>query len=270
MGLIAAGIGAAAIAGGTYLNANAAKKRQSFTQYIADQPGVNLNDTYKDSLGAMASNRSLAEQQASSENAFNQAQLDEQLAQEIPGYQALQQQRIRNAQSDLAGQVSPDVSAALQRHAASRGIDSGTVGSQFNRNLEARDFGLTSLDLQQRGANEFQSIIGSTPMAGRVSSGSFLNIDPKTALALRSGERTKRLDILLQKAGLKGATETYGGALNSIGGALLSGGLGGMGGMGGGMGGGGGSGGYVPTTGVQSSQVANEFYGGAGSPYGGG
>jgi hypothetical protein len=260
MGAIAAAvIGAAMIGGGTFMNANAAKKRQKFTQYIADTPGVDLDETYQDSLGAIAANRSLAEQQATAENRFNQAELDRQLAEEIPGYRQAQLQRMANAQNDLQGIISPDVSSAIQRHAASRGVDSGTVGSEFNRNLEARDFGLTSLDLQQRGAQEFQSIIGTTPLAGRVSPGQYLNIDPQTALGLRSRERSQKLDILLQKAGLKGASEIYGNALTSTGGAVLS---MGMGGMNMGMPGGGGTpSGAANTTGIPDTALQSRYYG---------
>lgn len=250
MGVIAAlAIGAAAVAGGSVLNANAAKKRQKFYQYIADTPGVDIGKVYGETLGAAQGATPQAEALAGQQNTFNQSEKDRMLNADIPGFEKAQAQRIRNAQSDLEGVISPEVSAQISRRGAASGVESGTGGSGFNRNLVARDFGLTSMDLQQRGANEFASIIGTTPMAGRVTSGSFLNIDPKTGLALRENERQQKMNILLGKAGLKGATETYGGALTQIGGALLSSGMGGMGGGGGAMGGGGGGGGALSNAG---------------------
>jgi hypothetical protein len=228
MGIIAAGvIGGAMIGGGAFLNAGAASRRQRAVQGIADTPGVDIGDTYKDTLGAAQEASPQAEALAGRQNTFNQSEVDRLIAESIPGYKEAQRQRILNAQADLRGDISPEVSAQIARQSAASGVDSGTAGSGFNRALQARDLGLTSLDLQGRGAREFESIIGTTPMADRVTSGSFLNIDPRTGLALRSNERTQKMDILMKKAGLKGATETYGEALSSTGGALLSYGLGG-------------------------------------------
>lgn len=245
MGAIAA-IAAGAVLGGvgTWQNANAASKRQRFVQYIADTPGVNIGDIYTDTLGAAQTATPQAEALASEQNTFNQAEKDRALNADIPGYQKLQATRIRNAQNDLEGLISPQDSAALARRSAAYGVDSGTSLSAkpggFERALQLRDFGIAQRDAEARGAAETASIIGTTPMAARVSSGSLLNIDPKTGLALRSNERSQKMDILLKKAGLKGASEIWGEAASSLGGALLSAGMGGLGG--GSMGGGGGGG----------------------------
>lgn len=265
MGVIAAvalGVGAAAVAGGSYLNANAAKKRQKFTQYIADTPGVNYGDTYNETLGAAQGATPQAEALASGQNTFNQSEVDRLLETSIPGYREGQVKRTQNALSLLNGDIPQDVSAQVARHSAGEAIDGGFAGSGASRNLTARDLGRTSLDLQGLGNQQFASIIGSTPMASRVSSGSFLNIDPATGLRTRSNERTQKMDILLKKAGLKGATETYGEGLTQIGSSLLSYGMGSMGG--GGMTGG--AGGTGPW-GTQTQGALNEYYGTSGVRY---
>jgi len=230
MGIMAgmAVAGLAMGAGGAFLGGNVASKRQNFMQYIADTPGVDIGDTYKDTLGAAQEASPQAEALAGRQNTFNQSEVDRLIAESIPGYKEAQRQRILNAQADLRGDISPEVSAQIARQSAAAGVDSGTAGSGFNRALQARDLGLTSMDLQGRGAKEFESIIGTTPMADRVTSGSFLNIDPRTGLALRSNERTQKMDILQKKAGLKGKTEVWGDMLTSSGGALTSAGMGGM------------------------------------------
>lgn len=268
MGVIAAlAVGAAAVAGGAYLNAGAAKKRQKFQQYIADTPGVNYTDTYNETLGAAQQATPQAEALASGQNTFNQSEVDRLLETSIPGYREGQTKRTQNALSLLNGDIPADVSAQVARHSAGESVDGGFVGSGASRNLTARDLGRTSLDLQGIGGQQFASIIGSTPMASRVSSGSFLNIDPQTGLRTRSNERTQKMDILLKKAATKGATETYGEGLSQVGGALLSYGMGNVGTSGGAGAGGNGAGGTGPW-GSQTQGALAEYYGAYGTPYG--
>lgn len=56
------------------------------------------------------------------------------------------------ASDQLSGVISPDVQAQIQRISAEKGLKSGLgATSQAARNLTARDLGLTSMDIQQRG-----------------------------------------------------------------------------------------------------------------------
>lgn len=56
-----------------------------------------------------------------------------------------------NASALMSGRISSDVQANLARTSAMRALQGGFAGGQMQRNMEARDLGLTSLDLQQRG-----------------------------------------------------------------------------------------------------------------------
>lgn len=55
-----------------------------------------------------------------------------------------------NIGSQAKGEIPTDVSDAVQRNAAVRSLGGGYAGSGMNRNLVARDLGLTSLQLTDR------------------------------------------------------------------------------------------------------------------------
>lgn len=68
-----------------------------------------------------------------------------------PGITNLKDTGTRQIGSFLRGEVPEDVRRQLQQAAAERSASSGTSGSPFSRALEARDLGLTSLNLIQGG-----------------------------------------------------------------------------------------------------------------------
>ncbi len=62
-----------------------------------------------------------------------------------------------NAAAMMSGQISADVQANLARSSAMRALQGGFgASSEMGRGLTARDLGLTSLDLQQRGTDDFE------------------------------------------------------------------------------------------------------------------
>jgi hypothetical protein len=61
--------------------------------------------------------------------------------------------------SQLAGEIPADVQAQIQRSSAARAISGGYGGgSGLGRNLTLRDLGLTSLQQQQQGFNNFGAL----------------------------------------------------------------------------------------------------------------
>lgn len=207
-------------AGGAYLQGRANDLKKNELKNVADTPGVDLNDVYKTTFDANQKYNPQAEAIASQQNTFNQAELDRQLEQEIPGYRGGQEQRTKNALAELRGEIPLDVSQQVQRNTAAQAASGGYMGSPAARALTARDLGQTSLDLTNLGGRNFASIIGTTPMAQRVTSGSLLNIDPKTDLALKENERTQRLNILLKRAGIGGQTEAWANYLGASSGTM--------------------------------------------------
>lgn len=81
------------------------------------------------------------------------------------GFTNLYQTNLRNAQAFAEGRVPEDVSRRITESNAGRAVEGGYSypGSTIRQNREARDFGLTSLDLMQRGPAMATSFLGAFP-----------------------------------------------------------------------------------------------------------
>ena len=135
-----------------------------------------------------------AEKLATSVNAFNQAQLDKMLEAAIPGFGGMKEQISGNISDWLAGKVPEDVSGVVERSAAGKALAGGYGGSAMQRNLTARDLGLTSLDLMGKGVSSAESWMKtaaaiSEPTMFNVSS---MFISPTTQLAQATSERNAK------------------------------------------------------------------------------
>lgn len=238
MGLIAAGVAGAALgAAGTWAAGNSADARKRHLTDIANTPGVNINDVYGDALGGMEQNQGRAEGIASRTNKFANQQLIDSLNQSIPGYSALQAKRSAIASDLLNGSIPADVAQQIQRNTAARALSGGYGGSQAASNLTARDLGLTSLDLINRGQQYTSGILSSTPLARLQNSSDLLNIGAGDVLNTRSAERAKRLDMLTGVSQMPGKGDIWAQYLQNTGSNLsgiASAGGGGAGGGGGG------------------------------------
>jgi hypothetical protein len=92
--------------------------------------------------------------------AAEQSQLESQLRRAIPGYDQLVSQAGQNIAASLRGEISPEVSAQVQRSTAGRALSGGFgAGSGFGRALTARDLGLTGMQIQNQGLAQAQNFI---------------------------------------------------------------------------------------------------------------
>lgn len=122
-----------------------------------EAPEVKPISTAEEASKAVAANLGVlgqAEQLASQVNRGAQQRLLESLQAAIPGYGQMVGKTAENIQANLAGQIPEDVQRAIQRATASRAVAGGFAGSQFGRNLTARDLGLTSLQLMNQGVQQ--------------------------------------------------------------------------------------------------------------------
>lgn len=111
-------------------------------------------DVQAEQAKAVAGNISIlpnAQSMASSINTFNQAELERMLASMIPGYANIKNRISANIGDQLSGKIPDDVSQAVHRNSAVKSLYGGYGGTGAARNLTARDLGLASLDLTQRG-----------------------------------------------------------------------------------------------------------------------
>lgn len=206
--------------GGIFGSNSASKRRRALTE-IANTPGLSLGDIYGDSLGAMSEALPQAQGLVSSQNRFNQSELDALLEGSVPGLKGMQSQRAGNTAALLRGELPDDVASSVYRGAIGRSLEGGFGGSQAGRNLVARDLGRTSLDLMRLGGNELDSSLRSAPLPNILSSQDLLSIGPQQTLGLRSGERSQRISGLQQAAGAPGSTDVWAKILQDLGGNLF-------------------------------------------------
>lgn len=88
---------------------------------------------------------------ASATNTFNQDELNRMLESAVPGYHSMVSSIGGRINDFLSGNIPKDVMANIERSAAYKSLSGGYGGSGMARNLVARDLGLTSLDLMQKG-----------------------------------------------------------------------------------------------------------------------
>ena len=284
MGLIAAGVaGAALMVGGAAMSAG--KK--------VNVPAFQKVNTEKEQKAAIKQN--IASIQSGSElatktTAADQSVLEEQLRRAIPGYDQLISQAGKNIGSNLRGEISTDVQSQLQRSSAGRALSGGFgAGSGVGRNLSARDFGLTSMQIQNQGLQQAQSFIQQQRMFGMVqpfsTSSMFISPTQRMNLSLQENQFQFNRDMAAAQVAAQPdpMMAAIGGSLSNIGGMVFGGAIGGMdrkpvdhpnGGGGGGItlnygGGGGGGVGYNPYGSYQPNMYSSP-YGGYGVRYGGG
>jgi len=220
MGLIA-GIGAAALIGGTVASANAAKGRKTALNNIANTPGIDPNAITGEALSSIGNNQGTAEGIAGRANHFSQDQVNAMLEQAIPGWSGLQAKRTANAADLLAGRLPSDVQSAVERSAASRALGGGYGGSGAGRNLTLRDLGRTSLDATTLGANQANTIVSDTPHANLFNLAGLLGPSPTDLAGIRSSERTLKLNQLTGATNAPGPGDVYGKAFQQVGGTML-------------------------------------------------
>lgn len=209
MQLIGAGIGA-----------SSAKKRAKKLEAIANTPGVDLGGVYSDTTKAGMAGLPGANEFASGLNAGALDDLTGVLNTAIPGYSDMQASRAGSVGSMLKGEIPQDVTDAVFRRGASRGVAGGYAGSEFGRNLVARDLGLTSLDILGQGMSGMNSLIGSTPLPRMTQASDILNVTGRDTMGLRSNERSEKLSMLTTAANAPRSGDVWGKAITDIGGQM--------------------------------------------------
>jgi hypothetical protein len=97
---------------------------------------------------------------ATKTTAAEQSQLEAQLRRAIPGYDQLIAQAGKVIGSRLRGEVDQDVQSQLQRSVAGKAVGGGFKNaSGIRTNMLARDFGLTSMQIQNQGLAQAQNFI---------------------------------------------------------------------------------------------------------------
>lgn len=107
-------------------------------------------------------------------NQFTAQQAPTSLNLNLPNYQQSNQVLGGNILSKLQGQVPQDVLNQIGQFGAERGVATGSIGSPNSNAAMLRALGLTSLDLQNQGAQQFSQAIAQTPQGAQFNPYSFL------------------------------------------------------------------------------------------------
>ncbi len=88
--------------------------------------------------------------------------LYEQVNKNIPGIAPAGGKSASVINSELAGQVSPEVQNMLQQKSAAMGFTAGVPGSDFQKNNFTQSLGLNADQLQHQGVADYLSFLGGT------------------------------------------------------------------------------------------------------------
>ena len=166
-----------------------------------------------------------ASELAQKTTAADQSVLEEQLRRAIPGYDKLIAQAGSNIGASLRGEISPEVSAQVQRSTAGRALAGGFGGaSGMGRSLTARDLGLTGMQIQNQGLQQAQSFIQQQRAYGMVQpfSTSSMFITPAQRVGVlqqqQQAQYTRDLAAAQEAAKPDPTMAALGSSLSSIGG----------------------------------------------------
>ena len=269
MGLIAAGIGGGLMIGGAAMSAGKKVKVPEFKKVNTEKE---QEASIKQNIASLQSGSELARKTTESE----QTLLESQLRRSIPGYDKLIAQAGSNIGASLRGEISPEVSAQVQRSTAGRALSGGFGGaSGMGRSLTARDLGLTGMQIQNQGLQQAQGFIQQQRTMGMAQpfsvSSMFISPTQRINLSLQENQFQFNRDMAAAQVAAQPdpMMAAIGGSLSNIGGMAFGSGMGKM--MGDppapppSGGGGGGQGGY----GGQAFNYGNYGGGGVGyNPYG--
>lgn len=144
-----------------------------------------------------------------------------------PGTRQLMQQQMANLQAGMRGELPPDVQRAITDRAASRAVSGGFGGSQFGRNLELRDLGLTSLQrIDTAMGQSAQALAQYSSMTPRSNVGSMF-MSPQQRVNFALGERNAQFQRDMAAAQVAAQADPLvkgiAGTVAKIGGAALGG-----------------------------------------------
>jgi len=245
MGVIAGLAGAALMIGGSAMSAGKKVRVPEFRR-------VNTEKEQEAAIKQNIASLQGASELATKTTAAEQTLLESQLRRAIPGYDQLVSQAGKNIGASLRGEISQDVQSQLQRSSAGRALTGGFGGGTgMGRNLSARDFGLTSMQIQNQGLAQAQNFIQQQRAFGMVQpfsvSSMFISPTQRINLALQENQSQYNRDMAAAQVAAQPdpMMAAIGGSLSNIGGMAFGAGMGGMMGGGGQGGGGGGGGGFT-------------------------
>lgn len=154
---------------------------------VPDLPAIDPNRVQAEAIAANQQALPAAQQLGTGINEFNTAQRLAQLTKMLnfaggPGALSSIQQNIG---SRVRGEIPTDVAQAIRRNSAAGALQGGFGGgSPLGRNLTARDFGLTSLNIAQQGMADALNFAGMADTPNFDVTSMFMSPQQRMAVAL--------------------------------------------------------------------------------------
>jgi hypothetical protein len=216
-------LGGAAIIGGTSLLGGLLSKGSK--PKIPELKPIDFAAEQKQAIQQNLAALEPATELAKKTTAAEQSQLEAQLRRAIPGYDQLVSQAGANIGAALRGEISPEVSAQVQRSTAGRALSGGFgAGSGFGRALTARDLGLSGMQIQNQGLAQAQNFIQQQRAFGMVQpfSVSSMFITPSQRIGAMQQQQQAQYGRDLQAAQVAAMPDptmaAFGSAISSAGG----------------------------------------------------
>jgi hypothetical protein len=216
-------LGAAAIVGGSSLIGGLLSKGSK--PKVPEFKPIDFAGEQKKAIQQNLQSLPAASELAQKTTTADQSVLEEQLRRAIPGYDKLIAQAGSNIGASLRGEISPEVSAQVQRSTAGRALSGGFGGaSGMGRSLTARDLGLTGMQIQNQGLQQAQSFIQQQRAYGMVQpfSTSSMFITPAQRVGVMQQQQQAQYGRDLQAAQVAAMPDptmaAFGSAISSAGG----------------------------------------------------
>jgi hypothetical protein len=225
MSYIALGVGGAAMIGGAAMSAG---KKVKVPQFKKVDVEAEQQAAIKGNIASLTSANELAQKTTSAE----QSLLESQLRRAIPGYDQMLGQMSSNIGSALKGELNPDVMANLQRSSAGKNLMSGAgAASGFGTARTARDFGLTSMQMQNQGFAQAQSFMQQQRTMGMAqpfsASSMFISPSQRMNISLQENQTQFNRDMAAAQVASQPnpMMAAFGGTMSNIGGMAFGQGL---------------------------------------------
>lgn len=182
-------------------------------------PEYPLVDIGQEQVGSVRDNLRalpLLQQLTSRVNEFSSDEMIKQLERAFPGYGSILAKGTEIIQSQMRGEIPEDVSRAVSTSAAEKSRAGGYSGSGFADSLEARDLGLTSLDIINRSLTTAERWM--TQAAARAPQFDFTRmfISPQQRINVKLYENQQKFQRDLMKARVDALPEPWETALKNF------------------------------------------------------
>ena len=212
-------------AGGAFLGGRAGDIKRKRIEGVANTPGLDIGQITGESLNNQQRYLPQANQLVSDEAKARQATINQLLEQSMPGFTKQRDAALGTAGSYLKGEIPQDVQDLVQRKASARALGGGYGGAGMHGALTSRDLGRTSLDMQGQGLSWLTALRGMSPTATPQSAFNFTGPTANQLTDVRGQERTQKMGLMAQAAGVGGQTQAWANYLTQQGSMLEGAGL---------------------------------------------